>query len=130
MYDMAVGSSIVSCFSGPADPAAFRLNYKAPVEKTHKLEHTENAKQLFALYQRVREARENKEPLENLIEIWAALKKYYPDDWLCSLEILELLNQSKGEPLYREIKLFLDNLKSENDNLKKLIEDGYMMLGE
>ncbi len=44
IYDMAVGSRIVSCFSGPADPIAFGLNYPVPTEKTHKLQHTEKAK--------------------------------------------------------------------------------------
>jgi phenylalanine-4-hydroxylase len=127
-YDMAVGSRIVSCFSGPADPVAFGLNYAVPVEKTHKLQHTAKAKQLFALYQKVRDIRENKDPLQNLTEVWNELKKHHPDDWLCALEILELLNHQKEDPLYREIKLFLDARKSEDNNLKKLIEDGFMLL--
>ena len=128
MFDMAVGSRIVSCFSGPVDPIAFGLNYPVPAEKTHKLQHTEKAIQLFALYQKVREARENKNPLQNLAEIWDELKTYHPDDWLCALEILELLNEKKEDPLYQEIKLFLDTRKSENENLRKLIEDGFLLI--
>jgi phenylalanine-4-hydroxylase len=128
IYDMAVGSRIVSCFSGPADPVAFGLNYLVPAEKTHKLQHTEKARQLFALYQKVRDTRENKNSANNLTEVWNELKTNHPDDWLCALEILELLNPEKKDPLYKEIKRFLDARKSENDNLKKLIEDGYSML--
>lgn len=128
MYDMAVGSRIVSCFSGPADPVAFGLNYAVPAEKTHKLQHTEQVLQLFALYQKVRDIRENKDPLQNLAEVWNELITHHPDDWLCALEILELLNHQKEDPLYREIKLFLDARRLENDNLKKLIEDGFMLL--
>ena len=127
-YDMAVGSRIVSCFSGPADPVAFGLNYHVPTEKTHKFQHTEKALQLFGLYQKVRDARENKETLNKLAEVWNELKKHHPDDWLCALEILELFNTQKQDPVYREIKLFLDTRMSENDNLKKLIEDGYRTL--
>lgn len=127
LFDMAVGSRISSCFSGPADPVAFGLNYKAPEEKTHKLEHTEKALQLFSLYQKVRDARENKDP-KNLEEVWKELKKYHPDDWLCALEILELLIRAKQDPLYKEIKSFLDNRKSESENMKKLIDDGYLVL--
>jgi len=128
IYDMAVGSRIISCFSGPADPVAFGLNYPIPIEKTHKLQHTEKALQLFGLYQKVREARENKEPLNKLAEVWNELKEHHPDDWLCALEILELLKNQKEKLLSGELKLFLDKRKSENDNLKKLIEDGYLML--
>jgi phenylalanine-4-hydroxylase len=127
LFDMAVGSRLVSCFSGPADSVAFGLNYTAPEEKTHKLEHTEKALQLFSLYQKVRDARENKDPKE-LNEVWKELKKYHPDDWLCALEIMELLVNRKEDPLYKEIKLFLDGRRSENDNMKKLIDDGYLVL--
>jgi phenylalanine-4-hydroxylase len=128
MYDMAVGSRIVSCFSGPADPVAFGLNYPVPAEKTHKLEHTEKARQLFTLYQMVRDAREKKDPVQDLAGVWNELKNNHPEDWLCALEILELFKDQKENSLYREIKLFLDIRKSENDNLKKLIEDGYAVL--
>ena len=128
IYDMAVGSRIVSCFSGPADPVAFGLNYLVPVEKTHKLQHTEKARQLFALYQKVRDTRENKNSANNLTEVWNELKTNHPDDWLCALEILELFNPKKKDPFYKEIKRFLDARKSENTALNKLIEDGYRML--
>jgi phenylalanine-4-hydroxylase len=128
MFDMAVGSRIVSCYSGPADPVAFGLNYAAPEEKTHKIEHTEKARQLFALYQKVRDARENKVSPDKLETVWNELKKHHPDDWLCALEILELLNHQKENPLYTEIKHFLDNRKSESEILRKLIDDGYSVL--
>ncbi len=128
MFDMAVGSKIVSCFSGPADPVAYGLTYAVPAEKTHKLQHTEKANQLFALYQKVRDLREKKDPLRDLAEIWNELKIHYPEDWLCALEILELFNDHKEDPLYMEIKMFLDKKKSENETMKKLIEDGYAVL--
>ncbi len=125
---MAIGSRIVSCYSGPADPVAFGLNYAVPEEKTHKLQHTEKARHLFSLYQKVRDIRENSDLLQNLAEVWDELKTNHPDDWLCALEILELSGQNKKEPLYKEIKWFLDSRKTESDNLKKLIEDGYAVL--
>jgi phenylalanine-4-hydroxylase len=128
MYDMAVGAKILSCYSGPADPEAFGLTYRAPEEKTHKLEHTEKARQLFELYQQVRNNREKKEPLRNLEAIWNNLKTNHPDDWLCALEILELFNTHNNDPVYIEIKKFLDAKKYESDYMKKLIEDGYAML--
>jgi phenylalanine-4-hydroxylase len=128
MYDMAVGSRIVSCYSGPADPVAFGLQYEAPKEKTHKLQHTDKALHLFTLYQKVRDARENNNSLQNMAEVWNDLKTHHPDDWLCALEILELLNHQKKNPLFQEIKRYLDLRKTENETLKKLIDDGYSVL--
>ncbi|MFP4471898.1 MAG: aromatic amino acid hydroxylase, partial [Bacteroidales bacterium] len=36
-YDMAVGEKIVSAYTGPADPGAFRFMFPVPSEKTHKI---------------------------------------------------------------------------------------------
>jgi phenylalanine-4-hydroxylase len=127
-YDMAVGEKIVSCFSGPADPAAFGLSFPVPSEKTHKILHTEKAKQLFALYQEVRDIRANKASLSLLSPIWVKLKNNYPDDWLCALEIMELSTGNKEGLLYRETMTFLENKKSESEAVKKLVEDGFAML--
>jgi hypothetical protein len=44
------------------------------------------------------------------------------------MEILELLNNQEEDPLYTEIKTFLDKKKSESETLRKLIDDGYSML--
>ena len=130
IYDMAIGSRIVSCYSGPADPVSIGMNYEVPGERTHKLQHSEKSRHLFTLYQKVRDARENKEPLQNMTEVWDELKTHHPDDWLCALEIFELFYQQKNDPLYKEIKQFLDTKKSESDTFRKLIEDGYSGLEE
>jgi phenylalanine-4-hydroxylase len=99
-----------------------------PAEKTHKLQHTEKALNLFELYKKVRDTRENVVTRQNLPEIWNELITDHPEDWLCALEIMEILHHKKSDPLYKEIKVFLDLRKSENDTLKKLIEDGYLVL--
>jgi len=127
-YDMAVGSSIISCFSGPADPAAFGLSYPVPSEKTHKIAHTEKAKQLSSLYNAVRDIRENKASLSLLSPIWVELKNNFPEDWLCALEIMELSTHKKEGLLYRETMNFLEDKKSESEAVKKLLEDGFALL--
>ena len=127
-YDMAVGAKIVSCFSGPADPVAFGLSYTVPAEKTHKITHTEKAKQLFALYKEVRDIRDNKGSLSLLSPIWIELKNNYPDDWLCALEIMELSKNNKEGLLYRETQSFLKNKRCESETVKKLVEDGFSMI--
>jgi len=127
-YDMAVGEKIVSCFSGPADPAAFGLSYPVPAEKTHKITHTDKAKQLFSLYKKVRDIRENKSSVALLSPIWTELKNNFPEDWLCALEIMELSKNNKDGFLYGETLKFLGDKKSESKTVKKLVEDGFALL--
>jgi phenylalanine-4-hydroxylase len=57
IYDMAVGEKIVAAFSGPADPAAFGLQFPVPEERTHKIRHTEKARTLHRMYNEVRKLR-------------------------------------------------------------------------
>ncbi len=129
VFDMAVGRHIVSAFSGPADPAAFGLVYPAPEEKTHKFVHTEQAVKLFALYQQVRDIREQNCSFALLPSIWEELKRDHPADWLCALEILELL-KDKGidDAFNREVHQLLVNRRSESDAMAKLIDDGLAMV--
>ncbi len=129
MYDMAVGSKIISAFTGPADPDAFGLEYPVPVEKTHKIVHSEKAKHLHHLYQKVRDIRNNNCSYAELPHIWDEMKTQHPDDWLCSVEILELLKE-KGihDDFYMEVKEALVELKNESPQKAKLIDDGFSML--
>ncbi len=128
-FDMAVGKSIDSVFSGPADPDSFGLNYPAPLEKTHKIQHNEKAVKLHALYQQVRDIREQNCSFAMLPSLWQELERDYPDDWLCALEMLELLKEKQIEDqLTTAISRFLVSKKAENPSLSKLIDDGFAML--
>ncbi len=127
-YDMAVGKHILSVYAGPADPEAFGLAYPAPTEKTHKINHSEHAKKLHALYQQVRNIREQNSSLALLPSIWRELKQNHSGDWLCALEILELLKINHLEDdLQAEITKFLQTKKSDGTTFAKLIDDGFSM---
>jgi phenylalanine-4-hydroxylase len=127
-FDMAIGKSIISVFAGPSDPDAFGLNYPPPAEKTHKIKHSETAMKLHALYQRVREIRENNCSFALLPSIWKELQQDHPHDWLCALEIMELLKEKQIEDQFsREVTNFLMQKKSEGESLSKLIDDGFAM---
>lgn len=128
-FDMAIGNRIVSVFSGPADADAFGLTYPAPEEKTHKIRHEEKAKKLHGLYQQVRDIREQNCSFALLPSIWQELKRDHADDWLCALEILELLKEKKIEDAFtREVTEFLLSKKPKNEGMAKLIDDGFAML--
>lgn len=92
-YDMAVGESVVSAYTGPADPDAFGLSFPEPKEKTHKIHYSEKQKALHDLYHKVREAREGKGEVVKLHEVLNILESDYPDEWLLRVEIAEMLNK-------------------------------------
>jgi phenylalanine-4-hydroxylase len=57
------------------------------------------------------------------------LQKYHHDDWLCALEILELLDHEDAEPaLAAEIKQFLEQKAANEPEYKKLINDGLYLI--
>lgn len=100
MYDMAIGESIPSVYSGVADAKAFGLKYAPPAETTHQLSYTENELGLFRQYQSVRDYRENRN--DNLNDIAEYVIKNHPNEWLLILELFELA-QDNAE-LLKDIK--------------------------
>lgn len=129
IYDMAIGKTIVSAFSGPADPDAFGLTYPAPEEKTHKIHHSEKALKLHGLYQQVRDIREQNCAHALLPGIWDDYKMHFPGDWLLALEILEILKDKKiSDQLTTEVTEFLHSKQEQHPELVKLIDDGFDML--
>lgn len=111
-YDMAIGETIVSAFSGPADANGYGLLYDAPSEKTHSIVYDEKTLKLHDLYKEVRTIRENNSSLTPLSQIWNKLKTNYPNEWLLPTEILELSSNKKElTALSDEIKIFLTDIK-------------------
>jgi phenylalanine-4-hydroxylase len=128
-YDMAVGEKIVSAFSGPADPDSFGLEYPVPKEKTHKIEHSENAARLHSLYQEVRDIRVSGETARNLGDIFGDLKKNYPEEWLLPIEILEIVNGTVSRALLKnEILDYLRQKGKKDNDLKRLIDNGLELI--
>jgi len=129
--DMAVGQRIQSVFTGPADANAFGLDYPVPSEKTHKIIHSDSAKRLHKLYKQVREIRDSQTNYESLTSIWQTIKNDYPDEWLLSLEILEIVKKQRfNSGLIQEISNFLITKQEYNDELVNLISNGLSLIDE
>ncbi len=123
-YDMALGESIVSAYSGTADPDAFGLSYLVPSEKTHKITHTQEARKMHTYYQTVRDVRESGTGFETLPGIWQEAVSLNPDEWLLSLEIYELCRKVPNlADLLQKITSNLELLKSKNSEIRTLIEN-------
>ena len=123
-YDMAVGESIVSVFSGAADMAVFsKDNPFVSSELTHKIQYGEKRLELHKLYQKIRDIRGGNADKQELAGVWQELIKY-PKDWLAAVEILEI---STDDSLNAEIKTHLYN--ADGDEVTKgLIKDSLSLI--
>jgi phenylalanine-4-hydroxylase len=128
-YDMAVGEKIVSVFCGAADKDAFlEIAYKSNVA-THHPVYDARTLELHQLYRQVRNRRHNGGDFGFLGNVWFMLQKNHHDDWLCALEILEILEHEATEPdLAAEIRSFLTEKAAAEPEYRKLIEDGLYLI--
>lgn len=124
-YDMAVGEKIVSVFNGAADKDAYEEITLISKEKTHHIIYDDKTLQLHGLYRAVRAIRESGENLDQLGEIFLQLKTSHRQDWLCALEILEIIYHKKIYPqLEKEIQVYLEIKAGKELDHTKLINDG------
>jgi phenylalanine-4-hydroxylase len=128
-FDMAVGEKITSVFCGAADKDAFEEVVYKSSQQTYHREYDDRTRALHSLYSQVREIRDTNLSLKLLPEVFKAIQQQYPEDWLCALEILELL---KARDEYQEttesIERFLNQKAVIQPELKKLIEDGLYLI--
>ncbi len=125
IYDMAVGASITSCFNGPADPDAYGLRFPVPEEKTHKIIHDDRHRQLFSMYNAVRELREADREHADLGKMLSTLASDYPEDWLLPVEILEFARKTADKELQDKTRAYLEQLKTKKPEIAHLIDNGY-----
>ncbi len=129
VYDMAVGEKIVSVFCGAADKDAYEEIVYKSATNTHHVQYDQRTIELHQLYQQVRDRRHKGGDYGFLGNVWQMLQKNHHDDWLCALEILEILDHEEVEPeLAAEIRPFLENKATNERGLKKLISDGFYLI--
>jgi phenylalanine-4-hydroxylase len=129
-YDMAVGEKIVSVFNGAADKDAYEQVPLVSKTRTIRVSFSERDYRLHAIYQHIRDVRVNKNGYEGLPSIWQNLKRDFPEDWLASLEILEMLVERKIYPeAAAEIRAMLEQKAKSQPELAKVITDGLTILG-
>ncbi len=128
-YDMAVGERITSVFNGAADKDAYNQVALVPKERTIKIPSDAPRKKLENLYAQVRKIRESKVGYERLGEIWETQQAEHPGDWLLSMEIFEILDETEQQPQLKErIEKFLTEKKSTTKDLSTLIGWGFRLV--
>ncbi|HJP62310.1 MAG TPA: aromatic amino acid hydroxylase [Mucilaginibacter sp.] len=129
VYDMAVGEKVTSVFCGAADKGAFEEIPPKSSTATHHVEYDARTVELHKLYQQVRNRRQTGGDFGFLGNVWMMLQKQHHDDWLCALEILEILDHENAEPaVAAEIKTFLEDKATKQPELTKLINDGLYLI--
>lgn len=125
IYDMAVGKKITSCYSGPADYTSFDLISHVPSSETIKPVISEKRKNLELLYKEVRNYRENKmQDVAVLTSIFDHVKTNHPQDWLLSIELLELTVLQNHHNLENQLKSHLETLALQRKEVALLINNG------
>jgi phenylalanine-4-hydroxylase len=128
-YDMAVGERITSVFNGAADMDAFNQVALVPKERTIKVPSDAERKKLENLYAQVRKIRETKIGYERLGEIWETQQAEHPNDWLLSMEIFEILDETEQQPdLKKRIEKFLNDKNATTKDLSTLIGWGFRLV--
>lgn len=126
IFNMVVGSKIISAYAGSADHDSFPNLYQASEVHTTKAAPTAAITKLESLYQDIRNLREA-ESLNNieLEEIRNTVLNEYAEEWLLILEIIELTE----EPLLREqLILHLNGLSAKDQSIANLINNGLRLL--
>jgi len=129
-YTLALGSKIISAFSGSADKENFNVYPPKSERKAIKVHHSDEEKILFRLYAMVKEMREKKTiQWETVRLVYENLSQSYPKDWLLRLELLELLSQFKIEDaLNIQLQEDLSHLKNESKTHLNVITAGLNLI--
>jgi phenylalanine-4-hydroxylase len=128
IFDMAVGSKIVSAYAGVADHDSYPNLYEASEVLTIKPTPIPEQERLEALYQEIRDLRESGQHSdEKLVKIFNTVQQSFMDEWLLLLEILELV---ESETIKSKIQGHLLEISERKPHLNTLITDGLEMLQE
>ena len=121
---MAVGKTIVSAFSGPADFDSFDLITHKPSFETIHIKKSSKQLKLEVLYQQVRDYRDGKNKTISRTKVLQQLVEEFPNDWLLPVELYELAFAENETKLCRSIVNHLKNVKQNRPEFGPLIDDG------
>ncbi len=130
IFDMTVGSRVVSVFGGPADRLAYgetddfvarlipRKVWPAHIQEKHRL------------YQEIRDLRENASGdfSSRLEKAYSDLQSKFPEDWLARLSLLELSHKNHDNRLRATLETELRALERKDELTRKLVEDGLRVM--
>ena len=127
MFDLLIGSEVISAYPGPADRNSFPFEKQHLKSETIQIETLEKEQKLNKLYMTVRNMRETDDNRDVLSSILSELINEFQNDWLLTLEICEL-SKDKYEDIYKLAYNSLMSMIDKNTDYKKLILDGLKII--
>lgn len=125
IFDMIVGSKIISAYAGSADHHSFYNLYEASQVNTIRPVKESSTLKLEELYQEVRNYRESGSTDNSVLHsIWEVVQVDYPQEWLLILEMVEL---SEDESFKTSLSDYLEKIAANNSKIKTLIGEGLQM---
>jgi phenylalanine-4-hydroxylase len=128
---LSCSQKVSSVYGGPADRATFVASNwdESYSSNPHVSQVTSEQKELNELYQKIRTLREKDFTENELTNVFQALQKRYPRDWLLRYEILELsllkkLQNKDSSQVIQELK----SLRLIDETHKELIDRGLRYL--
>lgn len=126
---MTVGDEIVSVFGGTADREEYEAALQVSELETTPPVYTKKDLDYQSLFQSVREVREGKSGYNRLPNLLQALEERHQEDWLCRLEILEMLkDRQTNNELYLGLRQMLAQRMTKDQSMKKLISNGLAII--
>lgn len=126
-FDITVGNNVKSVFGGPADRKAYGDTDDFVAARVPTPNYSAEQKNLFALYQTVREYRQTRSEWADstTMALFDKCLNQATDQWLLFVELLEIALMSKISPvLTKKIETHLQTIKSNNEKLTSVIDDG------
>jgi len=123
-YDMAVGESIVSVFSGAADKDAYQQVSLVPKERSARPPCDDTTMRLQSLYQMSRSIRDGNKPIHDLESLFDAVRSEFPRDWLLPVEIYETARAAGPQPLVATARAHIDDLRTSRPETAHLLDIG------
>ena len=126
-FDITVGNKVVSVFGGPADRKAYGDTDDFVAARVPTPNYSAEQKQLFELYQNIRDYRKSRTEWSDstTMALFDKCLNAATDQWLLFVELLEIAYMSKLSPaLSKKIETHLQTIKSNNEKLTSVIDDG------
>lgn len=126
VYNMVIGTAILSAYAGAADHDSFPNLYAASASETIKPVKSAATSALEQKYAQVRQLRTQGIPADvQLRQLFETLKNDHPNDWLLALEMYEI---APTDDLRREMRKYLEVLQERLPRAATLIEEGMELL--
>lgn len=132
LFDVLVVTEVTSGFGGPADRISYGEVEDFVASRVSAPQYSDERLKIFSFYSEVRKLRQDKSATEDQFkELFLKISQQAAKEWLLFIELIEISHLKKFNPDFLKlIQFHLEKLKSENVEMKTLIEEGLNLAPE